>query len=262
VANIYEDGGKTPVFCGIVRKRRVGAAMTSGGVRKSVVFSGKSVISCVAEFMVPLDQRILGVSDSTAKTKTLQSELGQDGMTIKSFMEKTWEFFRMVSDEVSQSSGFVNGRLFDVIKKFIGEDFIMETGEETNLQYPVATMFYNQANNYITDVWRNILPSPVYELFARFDAERKRPVVVARQVPYGDPDNGNKDWLGLEPYDVDPVSLVGYDLEQSDEEVYTAFNSYVIGSPKSQEFYQLFLMRWIPPPSLTRTKSMFTASGC
>jgi hypothetical protein len=176
-------------------------------------------------------------------------------MTIKEFMKETWEFFKQVSDEVSRSSGFVNGRLLDIIKKYIGEDFILETGKETRLQYPVATMFYNQTNNYITDVWGNILPKPVYELFARFDMEKNKPVIVARQVPYGDPDNGNKDWLDLEPYDIDPVSLVGYDLEQSDEEVYTAFNSYVIGSPKSKEFYQVVSDRIDPDIGIDKDKS-------
>jgi hypothetical protein len=191
--------------------------------------------------MVPLDIRIPGVPDAVEKTKTLQSELGQDGLTIKEFMEKTWKYFREVSDEVSRGSGFVNGRLLEIIdeEKFIGKDFILVTGKEAGLQYPVATMFYNQANNYITDVWGNILPKPVYELFTGFDEENNKPVIVARQAPYGDPDNGNNDWLDLNPlYSIDPALLVGYDLEQSDEEVYTAFNSYVIGSPKSKEFYQ------------------------
>jgi hypothetical protein len=122
---------------------------------------------------------------------------------------------------------------------FIGEDFIKVTGRETSLQYPVATMFYNQTNNYITDVWRNILPGPAYELFTCFDVEKKKPVIVARQTPYGDPDNGNYDWRDLDLYGIDPLSLIGYDMEQSDEDVYTAFNSYVVGSPKSKEFYQV-----------------------
>jgi hypothetical protein len=257
VVNIYEQAGETPAFRGIIRRRRIGAAMTSGGVKKSVVFSGNSVISCVTEFMVPLDQRIPGISNSTAKTKALQSELGQDGMTIKDFMEKTWEFFRRVSDEVSQSSGFVNGRLLEIIdnEKFIGKDFIMATGKETHLQYPVATMFYNQANNYITDVWGNILPKPVYELFTLFDEKNNKPVVAARQVPYGDPDNGNYDWLDLKLYYIDPASLTGYDLEQSDEDVYTAFNSYVVGSPKSKEFYQVVSDRVDPDISVNEDKS-------
>jgi hypothetical protein len=257
VVNIYEnDKKKIPAFRGIIRKRYIGATMTSSGVKKSVIFSGKSIISCITEFMVPLDQRIHGVSGSIAKTKTLQSELAQDKMTIKSFMEKTWEFFRKVSDEVSQSSGFVNGRLLEIIdnEKFIGKDFILVTGKETHLQYPVATMFYNQTNNYITDVWGNILPKPVYELFTRFDVENNKPVIVARQAPYGDPDNGNNDWLDLKPYYIDPVILVGYDLEQSDEDIYTAFNSYIIGSPKAREFYQAVSDKADPDAQLNKDK--------
>jgi hypothetical protein len=240
VVNIYEHEGENPVFRGIIRRRCIGATITSNGVKKSVIFSGKSIISCITEFMVPLDIRIPGVSSAVAKTKSMQSELGQNEMTIKEFMEKTWEYFREVSDEVSQGSGYVNGRLLEIIDndKFIGNDFILVSGDETHLQYPVATMFYNQANNYITDVWSNILPKPVYEMFTRFDVEHNKPVIVARQVPYGDPDNGNKDWLSLEPYRIDPVSLTAYNLEQSDEDVYTAFNSYVIGSPKAKEFYR------------------------
>jgi hypothetical protein len=148
VVNIYEDDKETPVFRGIIRKRHMGATMTANGVKKSVVFSGESIISCVTNFMVPLDMRIPGVSGSTAKTKKLQAELGEDNMTIGSFMKKTWEYFRKVSDEVSSSSGLVNGRLLEIInnKDFIGEDFIQVTGREISLQYPVATMFYNQIN--------------------------------------------------------------------------------------------------------------------
>ncbi|MDR1905170.1 MAG: hypothetical protein LBQ88_23175 [Treponema sp.] len=257
VVNIYEDDYETPAFRGIIRKRHTGATMTSNGVKKSVVFSGKSIISCITEFMVPLDVRIPGVSNSTAKTKQLQSELSENPMTIESFMKKTWEFFRRISDEVSQGSGLTNGLLLQLIDNddFIGKDFVKVTGKETFLQYPVATMFYNQTNNYITDVWRNILPKPAYELFTRFDNEKKRPVIIARQAPYGDPDNGNHDWLDLKLYYIDPASLTGYDLDQSDEEVYTAFNSYVVGSPKAKEFYQVVSDTVDPDMAVNKDKS-------
>jgi hypothetical protein len=241
VVNIYEDDEETPSFRGIIRRRHIGATMTSNGVKKSVVFSGKSIISCITEFMVSLDVHIPGVANSTAKTKKLQSDTSEGDLTIESFMKTTWEYFRMVSEEVSNGSGLTNGLLLQIIdnEDYIGKDFIKVTGKETSLQYPVATMFYNQSNNYITDVWHNILPKPAYELFTRFDDDKKKPVIVARQVPYGDPDNGNQDWLDLKLYYIDPVMLVGYDLDQSDEEVYTVFNSYVIGSPKAKEFYEV-----------------------
>jgi hypothetical protein len=86
------------------------------------------------------------------------------------------EIFQGVSDEVPQSSRFVNGRLLEIIDKeeYIGKDFVLAAEGET-LQYPVAAMFYNQTNNYITDVWGNLLPKPVYGFrllsvsFAGFD---------------------------------------------------------------------------------------------
>jgi hypothetical protein len=238
VIDIYEGGQETPVFRGIIRRRHNGITMTASGPRKSTVFSGKSIISCITEFMVPLDPRLPHVSSAIEKTKTLQSQLGKNDMTIKSFMETTWDYFKQVSEEVSKDSELVNKGLLKMIDNHIGGDFIQTSGSETHLKYPVATMFYSQNNNYITDVWHNILPKPVYELFARFDGTE--PVIVARQVPFGDPDNGNDDWQELEPlYPIEPVMLVGYDLAQSDEEVYTAFNAYVIGSPNSREFYQV-----------------------
>jgi hypothetical protein len=237
VIDIYEGDQETPVFRGIIRRRHNGITMTASGPRKSTVFSGKSIISCITEFMVPLDPRLPHVSNATKKTKTLQSNLSGNNMTIKSFMEKTWDYFKQVSEEVSKGSELVNKGLLKMIDKHIGGDFIQTSGKETHLQYPVATMFYSQNNNYITDVWHNILPKPVYELFARFD--KTDPVIVARQVPFGDPDNGNDDWVELKVYPIEPVMLVGYDLAQSDEEIYTAFNAYVIGSPNSREFYQV-----------------------
>jgi hypothetical protein len=60
---------------------------------------------------------------------------------------------------------------------------------------------------------------------------------MVRQVPYGDPDNGNDDWKKLDIYLISPISLTAYDLDQSDEEIYTFFASYLIGSAMSREFY-------------------------
>ena len=257
VVNIYEADLNTPVFRGIIRKRRNSGSMTADGPGKSTVFSGNSIIACITEFMVPLDLRISGVKDAIAKSKELQTHISgeewETGIPIKSFMQKTWEHFRAVSKEVANA----NTELINLIDgKYIGSDFIRVTGRETSLKYPVATIFYNQANNYITDVWRNILPGPVYELFSRFDDEEKRPVIVARQVPFGDPDNGNTDWSNLKPlYGIDPVSLTAYDLEQGDGEVYTAFAAYVIGSPKAKEFYQVVSEKVDPDMEINEAKS-------
>jgi hypothetical protein len=157
-------------------------------------------------------------------------------------MKKTWEHFKEVSNTISENAGaeISNGKILDDIidnEEIIGADFIRIAGKDAKIQYPIGTPFYNQSNNYITDVWRNILPSPVYEIFTRFEELEGKPKIIARQVPFGDPASGYQDWLDLDMYEISPTSLIGYDLDQSDEEVSTVFNSYVMGSPRSKEFY-------------------------
>jgi hypothetical protein len=232
VVKIYE-GGERPAFAGIIRSRRMGASMTSQGVKRTITFTGKSIISCITEYTVSLDMRIPDVPDPTALTRTLESDLAHDGLTIKGFMKESWDYFK----KVSENTGISTTGLSEIIRIHIGDadKFITVLGKEQELRYNIVAVFFNAANNMIADVWRNILPKPVYELFSRCDGGE--PKIIARQVPYGDPDNGNNDWKELPIYIISPISLTAYDLEQSDEEVYTAFASYIIGSAMDRMFY-------------------------
>jgi hypothetical protein len=240
IVKICEGDLERPAFAGILRRRRISASMTSQGARRTVVFSGNSLISCVAEYTVSLDVRIQGVADAMAKTQELKTGLAVDGITIAGFMQQTWDYFQDVSEKLSElQTGISNTAVADTIKNFIGgfDDFVTVSGEEQQIMYNIAAVFFNQANNSIADIWRNILPKPVYEFFAYCGKTDGKPKIMARQVPYGDPDNGNNDWKNLDIYLISPVSLVSYELEQSDEEVYTAFASYIIGSARDRQFY-------------------------
>jgi hypothetical protein len=227
VVKIYE-GGVKPVFIGIIRHFQVEAAMTAQGPKRKITFSGKSITSCIVEYTVSLDVRIHNVADPTDKNIKLTDKLARDGLTINDFMKETWEHFK----EVSEDNGISTTGIADVINKFIGgpDKFIKVLGTEKELRYNVACIFYNAGNNVIADVWRNILPDPVYELFSR--CEDGEPKIIARQVPF---EPG--DWSGMDLYEISPISLIAYDLHQSDEEVYTAFASYIIGSVMRKQFY-------------------------
>jgi hypothetical protein len=241
IIKIYEDediDNHYPAFVGIIRKRHFGVSMTSSGPKRSVFFSGKSVISCITEFMVSLDVKLQNVENPTAETKRLTDELNSV-TSIKEFLKISWDYFKDVSERMAAGSLITNRKLLDIIanNELIGEDFIKVTGKETAMKYPIATVFFNQSNNFIVDVWRNILPQPVYELFTRFEESEGKPKIIARQAPFGDPESGYQDWLDLDMYEISPTSLIGYDLDQSDEEVYTAYNAYIIGSPRDPSFY-------------------------
>ncbi|MDR2534543.1 MAG: hypothetical protein LBD29_00745 [Treponema sp.] len=235
IVKIYEGDLENAVFIGIIRQRQIKKSMTSQGIKRSVVFSGKSIISCVAEYTLSLDIRIHNIAEPMSRNKDLTDRLTRkkekgDLLTIKDFMKETWEHFKKVSEE----AGISTTGVADIIKKFIGggnpNTFIKVTGIRQTLHYDIACVFYNAANNVIVDVWRNILPENVYEFFSR--CEDGEPKIIARQVPF-EPE----DWSSLDIYMISPISLTAYELDLSDEEVYTAFVSYIIGSAREREFY-------------------------
>jgi hypothetical protein len=232
VVKIHEGDLEKPVFVGIIRRHRIGAAMTSQGVKRTITFIGKSIISCIAEYAVSLDVRIQDVGDSVSKTKALIDILAHDGITIKDFMKKSWEHFK----EVSETAGISTTGIAAIIENFVGDfdKFVTVSGKNQNLFYNIATPFYNESNNLIVEVWRHILPRPVYEIFSY--CEEGEPKIMARQVPYGDKKSGG-DWGNLNTYIISPISLVSYDLNRSDEEIYTAFMSYIVGSARDRSFY-------------------------
>lgn len=232
VVNIYEGDPDRPAFVGIIRRRRLAAAMTSQGVQRAVSFSGKSIISCIADYAVSLDVRIQGVQDAVSKTKTLVEKLAFDGIAIKAFMRITWEYFK----EVSEAAGISTKGIAAIIENFVGgfDEFTVVLGENQDIFYNIATPFYNQSNNFIAEMWRHILPRPAYEIFSYCDAGS--PKIVARMSPFGGPQSGG-DWQNLNTYLISPLSLISYELNQSDEEVYTAFMAYIIGSGRERSFY-------------------------
>ncbi|MDR1837634.1 MAG: hypothetical protein LBQ89_08255 [Treponema sp.] len=233
VIKIYE-GGNLPAFIGIIRRRRISKQKTSQGIKRTIIFSGKSIISCIVEYTVSLDVKIQGVADAISKQKELTIKLSE-AKTIKEFMIIAWKYYQ----EISESAGISTTGLAEIINRHIGngdpETFIDVKGSEQNLRYNIACILFNAGNNVIADVWRNILPKNAYEIFCQ--CENGEPKIVARQVPFGDPENDYEDWKNLDLYVISPVSLTGYDLDQNDENVYTAFASYIIGSPMSREFY-------------------------
>jgi len=237
IVKIYEGDLKHAAFVGIIRRKENKKTMTSQGVKRSIVFSGKSVISCIAEYTVSLDIRIQDVADAMSKNIDLTTGLAdiEKPLTIKTFMKETWNHFKKVSEgktSEGKANAVSNTGIAEVIEKFIGDfdKFMRVTGKGQTIRYDIACVFYNAATNVIADVWRNILPEKVYEFFSR--CENGEPKIITRQVPF-EPE----DWSGLDIYEISPISLTAYDITQTDEEVYTAFMSYVIGSEMSKEFY-------------------------
>jgi hypothetical protein len=151
-------------------------------------------------------------------------------------MVKTWEFFWKcgTGKEINAIASTTAGKIIAAHIGGIGE--CIQTGPVKNIYYPIANAPFNQGNNVISELWRNILPQPVYEIYAHCDRKDGKPKIMAREAPFGFKDDGNQDWYSLPIYDIDPLGLIDYDLSRSDEEVYTAFSAYLIGSSFSREY--------------------------
>ncbi len=241
VVKIYE-GGDYPVFVGIIRKRQLSKSMTSQGVKQSITFSGKSIISCIVEYTVSLDMRIQGVSDAVSKNIGLIDNINSESpVTLKNYLIKSWEYFKQISRDVArEANGITTIDLEKIIERHIGSNpyvFINVSGTEQSFRYGIYGVLINTGNNTVTDIWRDKLPDPVYELYAYCDRLDGKPKIMARQVPFGDPDNGNDDWNNLKKIQIDPVRLMSYSLEQGDDQVFTVFASYIAGSAREPSFY-------------------------
>ena len=232
VVRIYE-GGEQPAFVGIIRHRKINNQMTNKGIKRGIAFSGKSIASCVSEYMVSLDMRI-----NLANVESRNIDLGTQllGKTkISEFTQITWDHFNNVT-----LNGLRNTAISEAIERFMGtiddpNDPFIIIDEDDKIHYPIGCSFYNAQNNHVVDVWRNILPKDVYEIFSR--CENGKPKIVIRQNPFGNSDKNYSDWGKLDLYEIYPESLTGFELEQKDDDVYTAFVSYIVGSAQSRDFY-------------------------
>jgi hypothetical protein len=233
VVKIYEADPKRPAFIGIIKRRRIKSSMTSQGPKRTIMFSGKSIISAISEYAVTTDLRIAFVDPET-ESKQLTENLSQSGLSIKTLMKATWEYFLKQGENNNVSSTSIK----KIIEDFIGsiDDFVSGDNGRT-LHYNVTGAFYSEGNNSIDQLWRNVLPHPVYEIYAYCDRDTGKPMIKAREVPFGFPDKNNQDWHNLDIYEIDPLDLIDYDVSQSDDEVYNVFMSYLLGSSMSHDFY-------------------------
>jgi hypothetical protein len=181
-------------------------------------------------------------------------------ITMKDFIGISWDYFNNLAidiknglEKTTQGNAAVNIEVAEMIKKYLGDlsvpdddakqkvspddEFVTISGKEQDIRYPIICQVFSEKNNTIVDLWQTMLPRPVYEFFSYCTNEGK-PRIIIRQVPFGDYGSESKDkcddWSRLAIYSINPNALIAYELSQNDEEVYTAFSSFLIGSVLEQ----------------------------
>jgi hypothetical protein len=235
IVKIYE-GEDTPRFWGIIRKKQIGVTMTSQGPRRTRIFTGDSLQNILAEFILSMDIKIMNAKDAGTENTKLTIEL-IGTRTIQEYLQKVTDAYL----KLSTGAGVVaSTESVDILKQFTGNSeltgIFKDGSPDHRFSYDIGNAWYSQGQNSLGQLWKNILPEPVYEMYAFCDREDNKPKIMARVVPFGTSSDGGP-WANLHVTEIDPLDLTGYDLSQSDEEVYTIFASYLEGSAMSHDFY-------------------------
>ena len=241
VVKIYEGSDRTPAFVGVIHKKRVGKNLTDKGVRNTTSFSGESIAGLFSRFQLAMNLSIMNVKDTGSENTQLTINLSSMKLNPKSFMKQTWEsYIGMTMSGLGKEVVLSNTVVSQIIDNFMGTDFLETPDTDADIAYPIAYAFYQQGINVITGIWQSILPPPIYEIFSRVD-KAGNCKIVARESPFDSDDltlNGisfSAKWTRLYLTEVEAVKLTSFDLELSDEEVYTAYYSYLEGSAISRD---------------------------
>jgi hypothetical protein len=234
-ACFYEGDDRTPAFIGIIRRKSVNIAMGGQGPQKNITFSGTSILGIIADFILSLDIKIMGAPDAKAVSTQLTTDL-VSATKIPQFLEITLAAYINLTVRTFSMN---NVELVKIIESFYGAGMeniknVFSCGEgDSDFSYSIANAIFAQGQNSIVDIWRNILPNPVYEIYGYCDRNGK-PKIMVRETPFT-----AKKWNLLRATKVNPISLKGYSLQQSDEEVYTVFNAWLEGSAMGHDFYTI-----------------------
>ncbi|GHT52848.1 hypothetical protein FACS1894106_2430 [Spirochaetia bacterium] len=242
IVRIYEyidkDTGEYPyaTFTGVVRKKKLVVQKSGDDISRRVVVTGHSIAGLVHEFRISLDVQAMRITEQIANNNQIEIELTKalmsddnKGIKVSEAVRIIWEAFLNFSSEYDKLS---NPKIVEIIKKWIGEN-PFDIDEELTFFYPLGSVFHGQNTQNFFDVIESIIPRPVYEIFPVTEKGITR--IKIRMVPFD-----SEPWKKLNPKNkiIDPILLKSFDVEQSDDEVYTVYYSYLSGYPMQEDKYR------------------------
>jgi hypothetical protein len=235
-----------PTFTGVVRKKKYAAQFGESGASRRLVVSGHSAAGLVSDFYINMDSSAMAVTkryrsqENISKQFTIDvSSSGPKPRKIKEIIKIVWDKFVEIG---SEDKGVLSTpAIYRIIKRLMGEDFF-DIDEQLTFHYPIGCIFDGKSTKSFFDFIDTIVPAPAYERFAYMDRATGRMKIKIRECPF-DPepwqglkytDPGKRDKV-LDCYNIPARLVKGFDIEQSDDEVYTVFFSYLDNSPISLE---------------------------
>jgi hypothetical protein len=212
-------------FIGVVKTSSYTSQMTEKGPERSITISGISLGGMIQTLELPMNTYLWDQAGSTAKSTNdslvaaLNSEVQEEQDLSKVLSQITDTFYKVV---------FNSQDLAGTILWF--KEFTEYKIQELKTKYPQIFSVFQVGSNNLWGIYREILPSPVYEIYGTFNTDNGiKYQINTRQAPF-DPE----DWKELKTTIIDPVMLISQELSDSDQETYTHYYSQLTNSGFSQ----------------------------
>ena len=222
--------GEYPDFTGVIRAKKHVVQMTDAGPKRSILVSGHSIAGLVQEFRISMDLQAMEITKQIANEKQLSIELTlklldtkNRPLSVKFLVETVWKYFLDLSSKYGKLS---NCKVAEYIEKWMGEDLF--TFDDSEFYYPVANIFNRQNTQSFYDLVEGLVPKPVYEIFP-YTADKGVTKIMIRVAPF-DSDTWGGKLLEDSKKQINPILVKSFDVQQSDNEVYTVYFAYLEGS--------------------------------
>jgi len=214
---IYEFGELR--YVGYVESMRYSSEMDNDGKpNRNIIVSGGSLGKLLSTLTLVLNQAYFNTGDTAEsaykKLITKLSTLLEPGGRIAPVFKIIYDDFMDLIKEVGQL-GYVQG-VKGILDYFIS--FTNGISNDLKAQYPVSLSLYNVGSNNIWQIWSNLLFPPVNELFARWNTDHKQLDIIFRKTPFD-----ASDWKDLPVYDIPSLIVTDFDINRSDNEVFTFY---------------------------------------
>lgn len=204
-------------YCGIAHRVRYSSRMSDNGPSRTIIVTGNSFGELLKEFQLVLDiTQFINVPASEQNTNAMKELINKKDTSLKAAMDFYYNNFMDIISKMSNKSS-VMGKLIEakVDRSRLAAD--------ASTIIPMSQSMYQTGVNTIWDMWRKIVPSPLFELFGKWDplvGEKGigKYVIIARQCPF-EPN----DWKNLVKFPVDPIAVTDYSVGYDDSEVSTYF---------------------------------------
>jgi hypothetical protein len=230
-----------PTFTGVVRRKKYVSQVSGTSVSRRLVISGHSIVGLAAEFRMSMDLSAQVITEelvsqeNVAKSLTISLISKNEPRKVSEVVKIIWDEFINLSTRYGKLS---NPAIAKYLAKWSGYDFF-DIDEKLEFHYPLGCVFNGRSTQGFFDLIDGIIPSPVYEKFAYTERSTGKMKIKIRECPFdaeqwqelGYKENGKQ----LDCFNIPTKLVKSFDIEQSDEEVYTVFFSYLDGYPVQME---------------------------